>query len=113
MINTLIQKKLMCTVITILVFNSAYSQSDTTKLDNLTLKDLLNVNVTTATKISEKLDKVPATVIVITEEQIKMRGYQSLLDVMYDLPDMKVDDKIYSGIRNTFRYGEHKVRKSL
>ena len=102
MINPFIQRTLTCTAITILIFNSAYSQTDTTALENLSLKELLNVKVTTASKTSEELGKAPATVVVITEEQIKLRGYQSLLDVMYDLPDMKVDDKIYSGIRNTF-----------
>src|SRR5439155_10241885 len=70
--------------------------------ENLSLKELLNIKVTTASRTTENLEKAPATVMVITEEQIKVRGYQSLLDVMYDLPDVKVDDKIYSGIRNTF-----------
>ncbi|HMI79325.1 MAG TPA: TonB-dependent receptor, partial [Ferruginibacter sp.] len=51
---------------------------------------------------SQDLEKVPATVMVVTEEQIRIRGYQSLLDVMYDLPDMKIDDKIYGGTRSSF-----------
>ncbi len=78
-----------------------HAQADTAMLESLTLKDLLNVKVTTASKTLQELGLAPATVIVIPKEQIRMRGYQSLLDLLYDLPDIKVDDKIYSGIRNS------------
>ena len=66
---------------------AANGQADTAALEGLSLKDLLNMKITTASKTSEKSDKAPATVIVITAEQLKMRGYHSLLDVLYDLPD--------------------------
>ena len=81
---------------------AANGQADTAALEGLSLKDLLNMKITTASKTSEKSDKAPATVIVITAEQIKMRGYHSLLDVLYDLPDMKVDDKLYTLALNNF-----------
>src|SRR5688572_23688401 len=38
--------------------------------------------------------------MVITEEQIQIRGYRSLLDVLMDMPDIKIDDKVYSLSRN-------------
>jgi len=85
--------------------NTCFAQSDTVKspgLEEMTLEQLMNIKITTASRTPQELDKAPATVIVVTREQITARGYQSLLDVMYDLPDIKVDDKIYSGIRNTF-----------
>src|ERR1700730_9549294 len=81
---------------------AGYCQGGADKLEQLSLKELLNVKVTTASKTLQDFGVVPASIILITREQIKNRGYQSLLDVMYDLPDVKVDDKIYSGIRNTF-----------
>ncbi|HEY4875863.1 MAG TPA: TonB-dependent receptor plug domain-containing protein, partial [Puia sp.] len=83
-------------------FNTSYGQHDSAKLDELSLKDLLNVKITTASKTSQESDKAAATVIVITAEQIKIRGYQSLLDVLQDLPDMKVDDKLYTLALNNF-----------
>lgn len=85
----------------ILGYNNAYSQNDSAALNNMSLKELLNVKVTTASRTLQELDLAPATVMVITKDQIKMRGYQSLLDLMIDLPDFKVDDKIYSGSRNS------------
>ena len=70
-------------------------------LDSLSLKELLNVKVTTATKTLQETDIAPATVLVISKEQIRSRGYQSLLDLLLDLPDVKVDDKVYTGQRNS------------
>lgn len=94
--------------------NHAFSQSDTAvNFEKLSLTDLLKVKITTASKTSLEIEKVPATVVIITKEQIKMRGYRSLLDVMYDLPDMKVDDKAYSVSRTitSFRgiQGQEKI----
>src|SRR5690606_22583757 len=90
-------------LITIVAGSSyTYSQPDTTRHENLSLRELLNAKVITASKTLQALSLTPATVILVSKEQIKSRGYQSLLDVMYDLPDVKVDDKIYPGIRNSF-----------
>ena len=86
---------LICLCIVMTKCLSVRSQSDNSKLEVLSLKDLLNTKITTASKNSEELDKAAATVIVITEDQIRTRGYQSLLDVLQDLPDVKVDDKLY------------------
>lgn len=80
---------------------AAFSQA-TDDIRELSLKDLLDVKITTVSKSSENLDFAPAAVIVITRQQIRERGYRSLLDVMHDLPDYKVDDKMYSGMRNSF-----------
>jgi outer membrane receptor for ferrienterochelin and colicin len=75
--------------------------TDTISLKDLSLKELLNVKITTASKTLQSADLASAVVRVITKEQIRSRGYQSLLDVLYDLPDFKIDDKMYSGIRNS------------
>ena len=79
----------------------AMGQVAPAKLDTFTLKDLLNVRITTASRTSQSASLASAKVIVITREQIRSRNYQSLLDVILDLPDIKVDDKMYSGMRNS------------
>jgi outer membrane receptor for ferrienterochelin and colicin len=94
-------RKIICIVFVSVLSHALYGQPDSV-LTEFSLKELLDIKVTTASRTSQMLKTAPATVIVITREQIRTRGYQSLLDVMYDLPDMKVDDKIYSGIRNSF-----------
>jgi outer membrane receptor protein involved in Fe transport len=94
-------KTLYCSALLLLVHFTSYGQQDTAKLDKLSLAELLDVKVVTASKTSQNSGKVPATVTVIGKDQIRMRGYQSLLDLITDLPDMKVDDKIYSVSRNS------------
>ena len=60
-------------------------------LKRLTLEELMKVEVatvTTASKREEKAVEAPATVVVITATDIKLRGYSTLTDVLRDLPGM-------------------------
>ncbi|MDP2876058.1 MAG: TonB-dependent receptor [Holophaga sp.] len=52
---------------------------------------LLNTPITTASRFAQKSGDAPATVTVITADQIRRRGYRSLLQVLQDLPDFKVE----------------------
>ncbi len=96
-----IYQTLCCAAIMIMSYYNGYGQQDTTKLEDLSLKELLDVKVVTASKNPQNSDMAPATVTVISQVWIRMRGYQSLLDLIMDLPDMKVDDKIAPGSRNS------------
>ncbi len=60
-------------------------------LERATLEDLLNIRITTATRISEEAGDAPARVQVVTAADIERRGYQSLADLLSDIPDFKVD----------------------
>ncbi|MEI6563023.1 MAG: TonB-dependent receptor [bacterium] len=60
-------------------------------LNKLSLEELMKVEiatVTTASKREEKTIEAPATVIVITANDIQLRGYSTLKDVLRDLPGM-------------------------
>ncbi len=61
------------------------AQANVDQLLELSLEELLNVNVTTATKTSVKVDETPAMVDIITHQQIKQRGYRHLADVLNDI----------------------------
>jgi len=52
------------------------------------LKDQLNVEVTSASNTAEKVSNAPASILVINREQIKQRGYRTLIDLMQDIPGM-------------------------
>src|SRR6185503_9762901 len=56
-----------------------------------TIEDLMNIVVTTASRAPEGLAAAPARVQVVTAAQIERRGYRSVLDVLKDLADFKVD----------------------
>jgi outer membrane cobalamin receptor len=68
-------------------------------LQQLSLADLLAVpvwKVTTASKREESSATAPATVFVITKEDIYLRGYSNLVDVLKDLPGMEITEYIYA-----------------
>jgi outer membrane cobalamin receptor len=52
----------------------------------MSLEQLMNVEVVTASKKPQRLSEVPATVRIITAEQIKERGYFTLEEALSDLP---------------------------
>ncbi len=76
-----------------LVGQQAPQSAAQVKDDLAELQALLNVQVVTASRFSQRADDAPATVIVVSEEQIKRRGYHSLQDLMKDLPDYKVENR--------------------
>jgi outer membrane cobalamin receptor len=78
------------------IYAQEAEQIDTLKIDrllNLSFEDLVNVSVVTPTLNAQKSNDVPATVIVITQEQIQLRGYQNLAGILNDLPDFTISDK--------------------
>jgi outer membrane receptor for ferrienterochelin and colicin len=65
-------------------------------LMQLDLEDLVNVTVTTASKKQEKISEAPATVYVISKNDIRGRGYRVLSDVLRDLPGMETIENYFS-----------------
>ena len=63
--------------------NRLYSQEqDLETLLDYNLEKLMNVTIVTASKTPQKLGEVPATVRVITKEQIAENGYFSLEEAL-------------------------------
>lgn len=50
------------------------------------LQDLVKVNVTSASLIAEDISDAPSNIVVITQETIRQRGYQTLVEMAQDLP---------------------------
>ncbi len=55
---------------------------------------LLDETVTTASKFLQPVSEAPSTVMVVTEQTIRERGYRNLVDVLKDLPGFDVWDHI-------------------
>jgi outer membrane cobalamin receptor len=70
---------------------AAQARPTPSDLAEATLEQLMNIAITTASRTTEAQSDAPARVQVVTAEQIQRRGYRSLLDVLKDLPDFKVD----------------------
>jgi outer membrane cobalamin receptor len=55
------------------------------------LAELLRTPVVTASRTPKSARSAPATVVIVTAEQIRLRRYRSLWDVLKDLPEIKGD----------------------
>lgn len=66
------------------------AQDSEDKLRELSLEELLNVPVVTATKQEQSSLDAPATVYVFTEQQIRNRGYNSIEDLLEDVPEVEI-----------------------
>ena len=59
-------------------------------LFGMSLEDLMNIVVTSVSKKAENVLEAPATVIVITDKQIRQRGYLDLEQLLHDLPGFDI-----------------------
>ena len=75
-------------LITAALVNST-SFAQTVELDSLlklSLEELLNITVSSASGVEETLRDAPAAMIIITSTDIKQRGYTSIDEIILDLP---------------------------
>jgi outer membrane receptor protein involved in Fe transport len=75
-------------LIQIFISNTLFGQKDTLELHQLSIEDLRNVKIKTASKRSEKILTAPSTVYVITSEEIKNFGYNELQDALESIPSI-------------------------
>lgn len=79
--------KMIVIVALILTSSLLYSEKDTQKeIINMSLEQLMNVEVISASNKKEKLQLAPANVIVLTGQEILERGYTDLVEMFNDLP---------------------------
>ena len=64
-------------------------------------RELARQGVSSVSKMTESVPEAPATVIVVTGEQIRKRGYQDLEEVLHDLPGFdisRINGQSYSNV---------------
>ena len=88
-----VARSLMYVTATYTLLTVSVSNADQDELDyildyllDVDLKDLVNMNVTSASLIEEDIFDAPSNIVVITRETIRQRGYQTLVDMAEDLP---------------------------
>ena len=73
-----------------LAAEAAPSQTD---LMDMSLQDLMNVEIDSvygASKYKQKVGTAPASITIITAEEIKRYGYRTLADILRDVPGFYV-----------------------
>jgi outer membrane receptor for ferrienterochelin and colicins len=102
-------KAIFFVLLLVLLAVQARAQRDSVGLLTFSVVEFLNMKITTATKNPEKITDAPATVIVITREDIRQRGYAELSEIFSDLPGMDITrtygdtymKNYWRGVRNT------------
>ena len=64
-------------------------------------RELAREGVSSVSKMTESVPEAPATVVVVTGEQIRKRGYQDLEEVLHDLPGFdisRINGQSYSNV---------------
>jgi iron complex outermembrane receptor protein len=82
------RKRLTSLLLTVLLVNSTcFAQNvELDTLLNLSLEELLNLTVSSASGVEETLRDAPAAMVIITSTDIKQRGYTSIDEIILDLP---------------------------
>lgn len=82
-------------------FSASAQNVENDNIFNLSLEDLLNVQVTTASKKAEKITDIPASTVIITRDDIETRGYQSIEDIFTNVTGMyQMNEYLWFGTDN-------------
>jgi iron complex outermembrane recepter protein len=74
----------------VLALLAARAQEAAPDLTTLQIEDLMNVDVTSASKKEQKISRVPAAIFVITQEDIRRSGAINMPDVLRMVPGLEV-----------------------
>ena len=66
---------------------------------------VVGANVSSVSKVAESLYEAPATVLLITEEEIENRGYQDLEALLHDLPGFDISQSNGAFYSNIYQRG--------
>jgi len=90
------------------MFTLPSNAEDEPSIFDLSLRDLLKIKVTTASKDEETLDETPAYVELITQDDIQRRGYKDLSYIFEDIAGVQMTrgfgDNYFSTIWRGQRY---------
>ena len=103
-------------ILTMLWATTAHAQPPSEYVRQLSLDSLLNVEVSTAARHGQTVSQAPASVTIVTAEDIARHGYRTIADVIDRLPGFHTsDDRNYSyvGVRGFSRPTDYNNRVLL
>lgn len=83
----------------ILFFPLSAQEEKPEDIMEMALEDLLNVEVTTVSKKQQKVSDIAASIVLVSRKEIETMGYQSLEEILRNVPGLyDVDDLAYGSV---------------
>ncbi len=85
-----------------LAFQHGYSQNnDSLKVYDLSLDQLMNLQISSATKSIESVTDIPSSIVIISRQTIQEQGWQTMEEVLSNVPGMyMINDYLWFGTDN-------------
>lgn len=107
---------ILCSAALFLLFCSVSQGQNSADLTGRSLQDLMNIKVYSASRYSQLVSEAPASVTVISRDQIERGGYRTLADILRSVRGFYVSyDRQYSylGVRGFSDSGDYNTRVLL
>jgi iron complex outermembrane receptor protein len=91
----------------------AHAQENPADLASLSLEQLMDLEVVTASRFDQKVDHAPSAVQVISADDIRAHGWRTLGEALESLPGLYLSDSgiyTYLGARGQLRAGDYDTR---
>ncbi len=94
--------KIIHIIIFILIVLKVNSQNkDSLNIYDLSLDQLMNLQIASATKSAETITDIPASIVIISRQTIQEQGWQTLEEVLSNVPGMyMINDYLWFGTDN-------------
>lgn len=78
---------------TLLIINLLYAnQTNPDSLDDLSLEELMDIKIYSATKSYQRVEEIPANIVIITKKDIKKYNYSTLDELLKYVPGLFIID---------------------